>query len=67
MTIMEDYYHEVLDSVEKSTEELLNELSKAEDVFEFARENQMELESYSLTGLLEDLLVKYGKQKKGWR
>lgn len=64
MTIMEDYYHEVLDSVEKSTEELLNELSKAEDVFEFARENQMELESYSLTGLLEDLLVKYGKQKK---
>lgn len=64
MTIMEDYYHEVLDSVEKSTEELLNELSKAEDVFEFARENQMELESYSLTGLLEELLVKYGKQKK---
>ena len=64
MTFMEEKYHEVLDDVEKSTEELLNELSKAEDVFEFARENQMELESYSLTGLLEDLLVKYGKQKK---
>ena len=64
MTIMEEKYHEVLGDVEKSTEELLNELSKADDVFEFARENQMELESYSLTGLLEDLLVKYGKQKK---
>ncbi len=64
MTIMAEKYHEVLDDVEKSTEQLLNELSKAEDVFEFARENQMELESYSLTGLLEDLLVKYGKQKK---
>ena len=64
MAFMEEKYHEVLDDVEKSTEQLLNELSKAEDVFEFARENQMELESYSLTGLLEDLLVKYGKQKK---
>ncbi len=64
MTFMEEKYHEVLDDVEKSTEQLLNELSKAEDVFEFARENQMELESYSLTGLLEELLVKYGKQKK---
>lgn len=64
MAFMEEKYHEVLDDVEKSTEQLLNELSKAEDVFEFAKENQMELESYSLTGLLEDLLVKYGKQKK---
>lgn len=64
MAFMEEKYHEVLDDVEKSTEQLLNELSKAEDVFEFAKENQMELESYSLTELLEDLLVKYGKQKK---
>lgn len=64
MEFMEEKYHEVLDDVEKSTEQLLNELSKAEDVFEFAKENQMELESYSLTELLEDLLVKYGKQKK---
>ena len=64
MTFMEEKYHEVLGDVEKSTEELLNELRKAEDVFEFARENQMELESYSLTGILEELLVKYGKQKK---
>lgn len=64
MTFMEEKYHEVFCDVEKSTEELLNELSKTEDVFAFARENQMELESYSLTGLLEELLVKYGKQKK---
>lgn len=64
MTYMEQKYHEVLDNVEKSTEELLNELQKAEDVFEFAKENEMELESIFLTELLEQLLEKYQKQKK---
>ena len=35
---------EVLDIVEKSTEELLHELQKAEDVFEFTRENEEEMD-----------------------
>ena len=41
--------YEVLDNMEKTTEELLNELKKTEDFFEFAKENEMELESISLT------------------
>lgn len=56
--------HEVLDEVEKSTEELLHELQKAEDVFAFARENETELESISLPEQLEQLLDKYQKPKK---
>ncbi|MBR2408225.1 MAG: hypothetical protein IKB07_04640 [Lachnospiraceae bacterium] len=64
MACTEQNYHEVLDIVEKSTEELLNELQKTEDVFAFAKENEMELESFSLTELLEQFLQKYKKQKK---
>lgn len=52
------------DNMEKSTEELLNELQKAEDVFEFAKENEMELESISLTEVLEQFMEKYQKPKK---
>lgn len=50
--------------MEKSTEELLNELKKAEDYFQFVKENETELESISLTELLEQLLIKYKKPKK---
>lgn len=50
--------------MEKSTEELLNELQKAENFFDFVRENETELESISLTEQLEQLLSKYKKQKK---
>ncbi len=57
-------YHEGLDIVEKSTEELLHELQKAEDVFAFTRENEEEMEALSLTEQLEQLLKKYEKQKK---
>lgn len=64
MTYMEQKYHEVLDDVEKSTEELLNELQKTEDVFAFTRENEEEMEAISLTEQLEQLLKKYQKQKK---
>lgn len=64
MTIMEQNYHEVRDIVEKSTEELLHELQKAEDVFAFTRENEAEMEAVSLTELLEQLLKNYQKQKK---
>lgn len=64
MTFMEQNNHEVLDDMEKSTEELLNELQKTEDVFAFARENEAELEFISLTEQLEQLLAKYKKQKK---
>ncbi len=64
MTDMRQKYYEVLDIVEKSTEELLHELQKAEDVFEFTRENEEEMEVISLTEQLEQLLKKYQKQKK---
>ncbi len=64
MIDMKQNYHEVLDIVEKSTEELLHELQKAEDVFEFTRENEEEMEAISLTEQLEQLLKKYQKQKK---
>ena len=64
MTDIKQNYFEVLEDVEKSTEELLHELQKAEDVFAFAKENEMELESVTLTELLEQLVEKYQKQKK---
>lgn len=64
MINMKQNYHEVLDIVEKSTEELLHELQKAEDVFAFTRENEEEMEAISLTEQLEQLLKKYQKQKK---
>lgn len=64
MIDMKQNYHEVLDNVEKSTEELLHELQKTEDVFEFTRENEEEMEAISLTEQLEQLLKKYHKQKK---
>ena len=64
MIDMKQNYHEVLDNVEKSTEELLHELQKTEDVFEFTRENEEEMEAISLTEQLEQLLKKYQKQKK---
>ena len=51
-------YEELYD-MEKSTEELLNELQKAEDFFEFAKENELELETLSLTEQLEQFLIKY--------
>ena len=56
--------YEVQCDMEKSTEELLNELQKAEDYFQFVKENETELESISLTELLEQLLIKYKKPKK---
>lgn len=56
--------YEVQCDMEKSTEELLNELKKAEDYFQFVKENETELESISLTELLEQLLIKYKKPKK---
>ena len=61
---MRQFLYEVQDDVEKTTEELLNELQKAEDFFEFVRENETELESISLTEQLELLLEKYQKPKK---
>ena len=64
MIDMRQNYHEVLDIVEKSTEELLHELQKAEDVFEFTKANEEEMEAVSLTEQLELLLKKYQKQKK---
>lgn len=56
--------YEVQYDMEKTTEELLNELQKAEDIFEFAKENETELESVTLTELLEQFLDKYQKPKK---
>lgn len=56
--------HGVLDSMEKSTEELLHELQKAEDVFKFTVVNEEEMEAVSLTEELERLLKKYQKRKK---
>lgn len=56
--------YEVLYDMEKTTEELYNELQKADDVFEFAKENEMELESFCLTELLEEYVEKYQKPKK---
>jgi hypothetical protein len=50
--------------MEKSTEELLNELQKAEDYFQFVKENEMEMESITLADLLEQFLDKYNKPKK---
>lgn len=64
MTNLNQNYHEVSDNVEKSTKELLHELQKAEDIFAFTKENEEEMESLSLTELLEQFLKKYEKQKK---
>lgn len=61
---MRDKKLEVQYDMEKSTEELLNELQKAEDFFEFVRENETEMESVTLTELLEQFLDKYQKPKK---
>ena len=61
---MSQIKYEVQDNMEKTTEELLNELKKTEDFFEFAKENEMELESVSLTEQLEQFLEKYNKPKK---
>lgn len=61
---MSQINYEVQDNMEKTTEELLNELKKTEDFFEFAKENEMELESISLTEQLEQFLEKYKKSKK---
>ena len=56
--------YEVQYDMEKTTKELLNELQKTEDIFEFAKENETELESVTLTELLEQFLDKYQKTKK---
>lgn len=56
--------YEVYYDMEKTTEELYNELQKADDVFEFAKGNEMELESFCLTELLEEHIEKYQKPKK---
>ena len=61
---MSQIKYEVQDNMEKTTEELLNELKKTEDFFEFAKENETELESISLTEQLEQFLEKYNKPKK---
>lgn len=64
MIDMKQKNHGVLDSMEKSTEELLHELQKAEDVFKFTVVNEEEMEAVSLTEELERLLKKYQKRKK---
>lgn len=61
---MSQIKYEVQDNMEKTTAELLNELKKTEDFFEFAKENETELESISLTEQLEQFLEKYKKPKK---
>ena len=61
---MSQIKYEVQDNMEKTTEELLNELKKTEDFFEFAKENETELESISLTEQLEQFLEKYKKRKR---
>ena len=50
--------------MEKSTEELFNELQKADDYFQFVKENETELEAITLTEQLEQFLTKYNKPKK---
>lgn len=55
--------YEVSDMMEKSTAELLNELQKAEDIFEFARENVTEFKPISLMEQLEEFKQKYQKTK----
>ena len=43
-------YEELCD-MEKSTEELLNELQKAEDYFQFVKENEDEMENQNRAGI----------------
>ena len=49
--------------MEKSTEELVNELVKAKDVNSFELKNEQELHTVSLTEILEYYLTKYQKSK----
>ena len=50
--------------MEKSTKELLNELQKVEDYFQFVKDNENEMETITLTEQLEQFLIKYNKPKK---
>ena len=60
---MQRKVEEVLCGVEKSTNELMNELKRADDCFEFVQENVGEFESVSLVQKLEMLLEKYQKTR----
>ncbi len=61
---MQQVFYGVQGEVEKTTEELLNELQKTENFVEFIRENETEFEAVALTELLGQLLQKYQKSKK---
>lgn len=60
---MQRIMYEERDEVEKSTNQLVNELKQADDCFEFVRENVDEFEQVTLTEKLEILLKKYNKSK----
>lgn len=49
--------------MEKSTEELINELQKAEDIVKFAEDNKDELDVLTLSEQLNKFLNKYQKSK----
>lgn len=55
--------HGVQSIVEKSTEELLNELSQTDDIMEFAKTNEDEFLPICLTELLNEYQKKYDKSK----
>lgn len=49
--------------MEKSTEELINELQAATDIIKFAEENKDELDAVTLSEQLDDFLREYKKSK----
>ena len=49
--------------MEKSTEELINELQAATDIIKFAEENKDELDAVTLSEQLDDFLKEYKKSK----
>ena len=51
------------DDMEKSTEELINELQAATDIIKFAEENKDELDAVTLSEQLDDFLKEYKKSK----
>lgn len=51
------------DEMEKSTEELVNELQTATDIIKFAEENKDELDAVTLSEQLENFLMEYKKSK----
>ena len=49
--------------MEKSTEQLMNELKNASDIEDFVNKNQNEMLDFSLSEYLRQLLEKYGLEK----